>query len=148
MPIRSTTIFLIFTYRRKSNFPNRQYWRLECTLHLYTSLSILYTFVHLYLIQHSNTINTSNKKKCVSSNTGIKSEVQLSEWYLIAVSEAAKKRRGLIRLNVGPNTFGRATSNDIKLCTALSSKTQCCIDVNDADVILTDLVCFCAAHSG
>lgn len=82
----------------------------------------------------------------------IKSEVHLSEWYLIAVSEAAKKRRGLIRLNIGSNTFGRATSNDFKFSTVLLSKTQCCIDVSDADVILTDLVCmrwlFRTKHSG
>lgn len=77
----------------------------------------------------------------------------MSEWYLIAVSQAAKKKRGLIRLNVGSNTFGRATSNDIKLTTALSSKTQCCIEVSDADIIIKDLVYFYVAlvahlHSG
>lgn len=71
-----------------------------------------------------------------------KEAVNYTEWYLVAVSEAARKYRNLIRLKSGENKIGRSRKNDICLNSGLCSKSQCILCVNEVDVILKDNVSF------
>lgn len=62
------------------------------------------------------------------------------EWYLIAVSEAAKKRGNLALIDRVID-IGRSRNNKVTLPSSLCSKLQCTITIDDSAIILEDKVC-------